>query len=115
MGVLFATVEFVVGEGHIRPDKYMVTHPQGGPQLHAALDRHAVADDHIVLDQSAGAYIAVLPNLGARQQDDELPDSRAGANGSGLNIRQGVDIGLGHLLNALLFIAVDGCAAMGSG
>lgn len=113
LGILFAAGVFVVVEGHIRPDKYIVTHPQAVPQLHATLDRHAVADDHIVFGQAVGTYIPVLLDLGTRQHDDEFPASRAAANSRGLDIRQGVNIGLGHPLNALIFIAVDVCSAMG--
>jgi hypothetical protein len=47
------------------------------------------------------------------QHVDELPYSRAGANGGGLHVCQGMDEGLGHWLDALLFVALQDHLTMG--
>src|SRR6056297_2965167 len=45
------------------------------PKLHAIFDRDAVADAHIVCDETMGTNIAVGADLSIRQNHDKLPDS----------------------------------------
>jgi hypothetical protein len=98
----------VIGERCVGPDKNIVAHPQAVPQLHATLDRDAIPNENVVFDQAVRANVAVDPDLGTRQHNDELPDARADTNRGGPHVCQGMDKGVGHRLNALLLIADDG-------
>ena len=81
----------VVAQGDIWANEYIVANSQTIPQLNSTLDRHIVANDNIILDESVGADIAVTPNLCILQHNGELPDSRSIANLIGLNVRQWMD------------------------
>ena len=78
----------VVGKRDVGADKHIVTNAQAVPQLHAALDIDAVANNYVVLDQAMRADIAVFSDRGAGQNDDKLPDARGCADGGGLGVCQ---------------------------
>ena len=90
-----------------------IARTQTNPQWRATLARDAVTNNHIALDQAVRTDVAVRTNPCGEQHDDELPDARAGANGGGLDVCQGMDEGLGHRLAALLLIAGDGRLTLG--
>src|SRR5205085_7731201 len=48
---LFAARETIVGKRRVGADEYVVFHSEAVPQLDPALDRHPVADDHVVFDE----------------------------------------------------------------
>lgn len=83
--------EFVVGERDVRADEDIVLDAQAIPELHPALDRGAVADDHIVFDENLRADVAVTADPGPGQDDDELPEGAARADPGGVHIRSGVN------------------------
>lgn len=80
----------------------------GQPRVRVQPGCHSARQRHIKKHQADRANAAILTNLRAGQDDDELPEARASADGSGLDVCQGMDKGLGHRLDALLLIAVDG-------
>jgi hypothetical protein len=70
----------VVGKRHIRTHEHIILQPQPIPHLHARLNRHPVADDHVILDQDMRADVAVGADAGVGKDDDELPNAGAGAD-----------------------------------
>ena len=83
---LLAAWEAVIGERGVGTNEHVVADAQSIPQLHPALDRDAVTNDYVVLDQAVRADVAVTANPGAGQDDDKLPDAGAGTDGLRLNV-----------------------------
>ena len=44
------------------------------PDLDATFDGDIITNDHIVLDETMGTYITILPYLSMREDHTELPD-----------------------------------------
>jgi hypothetical protein len=78
--VLLAARPGVVGEGDVGANEDVVLDSQAVPELHARLNRDAVADDDVVLDEDVGADVAVGTDAGVGEDDDELPDAGVGAD-----------------------------------
>ena len=68
--------EVVVRERRIGADEDVVVDAQPVPELHAALDRDAVADHDIALDEHSVTEVAISPDHGTREHVDERPDPR---------------------------------------
>ena len=81
-----AAREAVIGERGVGTNEHVVADAQSIPQLHPALDRDAVTNDYVALDQAVRADVAVTADPGAGQDDDELPDAGAGTDGLRLNV-----------------------------
>ena len=77
---------FVISKDDIGTNKHIVTHTHTIPQLHAALDGAAVANDDVILNQAMRADVAVSADLGTGQYNDRLRDARTCTDLAGLNV-----------------------------
>jgi hypothetical protein len=88
----------VIGKRDVGADKNIIANAQSVPQLHAALDGDPVTENHIVLNQTVRANIAVLSDPGTSQDDHKLPDASSCADSGGLNVCKSMYKRLAHQL-----------------
>jgi hypothetical protein len=92
--VLLAARKSVIAECDIGSDEHIIPHAQSVPKLYAILDRHAIANDNIVLNETMRADVAFGTDPRAWEYHDKLPQSATVTNLDGLHIRQRVDVRL---------------------
>jgi hypothetical protein len=78
----------MVGKGGIGTDENIVFDGDAVPQLHAALDRHAIADTHIAFEERLIANHAVRADDSAWQHVGKRPDSGSTADRGALYNRR---------------------------
>nr|WP_233468066.1 hypothetical protein [Hydrogenophilus thermoluteolus] len=75
--VHFGAGKFVIGKGHVWANEHIILHAQTIPKLNTIFDGDAVTNNHVILNKYMGANITIVPNLGSRQDHNELPDRGA--------------------------------------
>lgn len=81
----------IVRERHVGSNEHIVFDAQAVPHLNPALDRHAIADNGLALDEAMRANVAVCTDLGAGKNHHELPNAGSVAGGR-LAVGQGVNL-----------------------
>jgi hypothetical protein len=66
--------KFVVGEGDIGANEYVILYPKSIPYLDAALYRDVVTNNHVIFDEGMVTDVTVAPNHGVGKHMSEGPD-----------------------------------------